>query len=110
MNESKYILTYCVSSFFLDLTFRLSSILGGFVRGIFLPNIGIYNERPAWLSNAHAKLDAAVAAAYGFPIDLADEQILDRLLALNQQRVVDEKSATKKHPTVSRAKTDEEFV
>ncbi len=27
----------------------------------------LYNERPAWLANAHAKLDAAVAAAYGWP-------------------------------------------
>ena len=69
----------------------------------------LYNERPAWLANAHTKLDAAVAAAYGFPVDLTDEQILERLLALNQQRVLDEKSATKKQPRVSRAKTDEEF-
>ena len=34
-------MTYCVSSFFLDLTFRLSSILGRFVCGIFLPIIGL---------------------------------------------------------------------
>jgi hypothetical protein len=27
----------------------------------------LYNERPAWLDLAHKKLDAAVAAAYGFP-------------------------------------------
>ena len=26
----------------------------------------LYNERPAWLAYAHAKLDAAVAAAYRF--------------------------------------------
>jgi hypothetical protein len=70
----------------------------------------LYNERPAWLANAHAKLDAAVAQAYGFPVDLTDEQILERLLALNQQRAVDEKPATKKQPRGSRAKTDEEFV
>jgi hypothetical protein len=70
----------------------------------------LYNERPAWLANAHAKLNSAVAHAYGFPVDLTDEQILERLLALNQQRVVDEKPATKKQPRVSRAKTDEEFV
>jgi hypothetical protein len=70
----------------------------------------LYNERPAWLANAHAKLDAAVAQAYGFPVDLTDEQILERLLALNQQRIVDQKPATKKQPRVSRAKTDEEFV
>ncbi len=44
----------------------------------------LYNERPAWLANCHAKLDAAVAAAYGFPADLSDDAILERLLALNQ--------------------------
>jgi type II restriction/modification system DNA methylase subunit YeeA len=46
----------------------------------------LYNERPAWLDNAHKDLDAAVAKAYGWPTDLADEQILERLFALNQQR------------------------
>ena len=70
----------------------------------------LYNERPTWLANAHAKLDSAVAHAYGFPINLTDEQILERLLALNQQRAADEKRATKKPPRVSRAKTDEELV
>jgi type II restriction/modification system DNA methylase subunit YeeA len=70
----------------------------------------LYNERPTWLANAHAKLDSAVAHAYGFPVDLTDEQILERLLALNRQRIVDEKPATKKQPRGSRAKTDEEFV
>ena len=70
----------------------------------------LYNERPAWLANAHAKLDTAVATAYGFPVDLTDEQILERLLALNQQRVLAEKRATKKQLRVSRVKTDEEFV
>ncbi len=44
----------------------------------------LYNERPAWLTACHAKLDAAVAAAYGWPSDLTDEAILERLLALNQ--------------------------
>ena len=46
----------------------------------------LYNERPAWLANAHAALDAAVAAAYGWPADLTDEQILEKLFALNQER------------------------
>ena len=31
----------------------------------------LYNERPAWIANAHAKLDAAVAAAYGWQ-DIAE--------------------------------------
>jgi hypothetical protein len=44
----------------------------------------LYNERPAWLAACHEKLDAAVAAAYGWPADLSDEAILERLLALNQ--------------------------
>jgi type II restriction/modification system DNA methylase subunit YeeA len=43
----------------------------------------LYNERPAWLDNAHRKLDAAVLAAYGWELDLSDEQILEKLLALN---------------------------
>jgi type II restriction/modification system DNA methylase subunit YeeA len=46
----------------------------------------LYNERPAWLANAHRDLDEAVAAAYGWPADLADDDILARLLALNQER------------------------
>jgi type II restriction/modification system DNA methylase subunit YeeA len=46
----------------------------------------LYNERPAWLDHAHKDLDAAVAAAYGWPSDLTDDQILERLFALNQER------------------------
>ena len=46
----------------------------------------LYNARPTWLDNAHAKLDAAVAAAYGWPADLGDAEILERLLALNLER------------------------
>ena len=49
----------------------------------------LYNPRPAWLAQAHAALDAAVAAAYGWPgpaADLPDDDILRRLLALNRQR------------------------
>ncbi|HLL16258.1 MAG TPA: DNA methyltransferase [Pyrinomonadaceae bacterium] len=48
----------------------------------------LYNQRPAWLDLAHRKLDAAVSAAYGWEVDLADEEILARLLALNLQRAV----------------------
>jgi hypothetical protein len=46
----------------------------------------LYNQRPTWLANARAALDAAVFAAYGWPSDLTDEQILERLLALNLER------------------------
>ncbi len=46
----------------------------------------LYNQRPTWLDQAHKRLDAAVLAAYGWPADLDDEQILARLLALNLAR------------------------
>jgi type II restriction/modification system DNA methylase subunit YeeA len=46
----------------------------------------LYNQRPAWLVNAHRALDAAVAAAYGWPVDLSDDEVLHQLLALNQER------------------------
>ena len=45
----------------------------------------LYNARPAWLADAHAELDAAVAAAYGFPSDLSPDDIITRLLALGLQ-------------------------
>lgn len=59
----------------------------------------LYNERPAWLDHAHRKLDAAVAAAYGWPADLTDEQILAKLLALNLERAAAESAATAKPKT-----------
>ena len=46
----------------------------------------LYNQRPSWLAEAHAELDAAVAEAYGWPADLSDEEILERLLAENLRR------------------------
>jgi hypothetical protein len=46
----------------------------------------LYNERPTWLDLAHKKLDAAVAAAYGWPADLSEEAILEKLLQLNLAR------------------------
>ena len=48
----------------------------------------LYNQRPTWLQNVHDTLAAAVAAAYGWPADLSDGEILERLLALNLQRAV----------------------
>ncbi len=52
----------------------------------------LYNTRGtpagAWLDGLHATLDAAVAAAYGWPADLGDAEALSRLLALNGRRVV----------------------
>lgn len=46
----------------------------------------LYDERPRWLADAHAALDAAVAAAHGWPADIAEEEALSRQLALNQAR------------------------
>lgn len=53
----------------------------------------LYNERPAWLDHAHRELDAAVAAAYGWPADLSDDEILERLFKLNQERAAAQKQA-----------------
>jgi type II restriction/modification system DNA methylase subunit YeeA len=46
----------------------------------------LYNERPTWLANAHRALDEAVFAAYGWPSNLTDQEVLSRLLALNHER------------------------
>ena len=51
----------------------------------------LYNQRPAWLAQAHDALDAAVAGAYGWADwtpAMADDEILRRLLALNRERAV----------------------
>jgi hypothetical protein len=39
----------------------------------------------------HDELDDAVADAYGWPRDLTDEQILERLVALNRERAAEER-------------------
>ncbi|MBN8544263.1 MAG: class I SAM-dependent DNA methyltransferase [Alphaproteobacteria bacterium] len=46
----------------------------------------LYNQRPAWLDNAHRELDTAVAAAYGWPVEISDDEALRMLLNLNLQR------------------------
>lgn len=46
----------------------------------------LYNQRPQWLVNAHAALDAAVFAAYGWDATMGDDEILEQLLALNHAR------------------------
>ena len=77
----------------------------------------LYNERPAWLDLAHKKLDAAVAAAYGWvragqaTVDLTDEQILEKLLALNLERAAEEaKAANVKKPKTTREKHTDEML
>ncbi len=46
----------------------------------------LYNESPTWLKNAHAKLDEAVFAAYGWDTAMSDDELLAKLLALNLER------------------------
>ncbi len=46
----------------------------------------LYNQRPTWLELSHKKLDDAVFAAYGWENTLSDEEVLERLLALNLER------------------------
>lgn len=48
----------------------------------------VTHARRGWLAAAHRRLDAAVFAAYAWPDDLADEEMLARLLALNLARAV----------------------
>jgi len=88
-----------------DLTVRVPEVVPGYPDRI-LPKdeaaakilkkrtlTNLYNERPAWLAMAHAALDDAVADAYGWPRDLSDEQVLERLFALNQSRAAAEAAA-----------------
>ena len=43
----------------------------------------LYNHRPQWLADAHAALDVAVAAAYGWDGDISNEEALSALLNMN---------------------------
>ena len=46
----------------------------------------LYNERPRWLVDAHAGLDAAVASAYGWNVEASAESVLKNLFDLNRAR------------------------
>ncbi|MBI4027857.1 MAG: class I SAM-dependent DNA methyltransferase [Verrucomicrobia bacterium] len=79
----------------------------------------LYNERPTWLDLAHKKLDEAVAAAYGWPADLPEDEILKRLLELNLQRAAADLSPFRegeaklekpKPKKSSRAKHEDEMI
>ena len=43
----------------------------------------LHNARPQWLADAHAVLDAAVAAAYGWDADISEADALRELLMRN---------------------------
>jgi len=43
----------------------------------------LYNARPQWLVDAHAALDAAVAASYGWDAGIAEDDALRKLLEMN---------------------------
>jgi hypothetical protein len=71
----------------------------------------LYNERPTWLGLAHKQLDDDVAATYGFPVDLADEQILECLPKLNLERAAAEvKAGQTRKPKTTRAKQPDEML
>ena len=59
----------------------------------------LYNARPAWLADAHRKLEEAVFAAYGWPAALTDAEVLERLLALNHLRAASATQAQPAHST-----------
>ena len=42
------------------------------------------------LRDLHDQIDAAVAEAYGWPVDLTDDEILHRLVDLNRERAAEE--------------------
>ncbi len=44
------------------------------------------------LRELHDRLDAAVAAAYGWPVDLNDSEVLTRLVTLNAERRAEEEA------------------
>jgi hypothetical protein len=46
----------------------------------------LYNERLTWLELAHHRLDEAAFTAYGWDPSLTDDQLPEKLLALNLER------------------------
>ncbi len=61
----------------------------------------LYNSRPQWLADAHAALDAAVAAAYGWREDIFEDGALRELLTLNLSPVPTSRMSSK----LSKSKT-----
>ena len=46
------------------------------------------------MDRLHQQIDAAVAAAYGWPADLPPAELVTRLVALNAARVAEEQAGT----------------
>ena len=55
--------------------------------------VPVLRERAAAAENARRMPDEAVAAAYGWPADLSDDEILKRLLELNLERAAAQEKA-----------------
>jgi len=47
----------------------------------------LYNERPQWLADAHAALNTAVAAAYGWDASVETDKAMAMLMMLNEKRL-----------------------
>jgi hypothetical protein len=56
------------------------------------------NKRPTWLADLHRALDEAVFAAYGWDPAIGDEELLERLLALNLERAEEEAGGIVRRP------------
>jgi hypothetical protein len=54
----------------------------------------VVRARARIVAKLHDDLDAAVAAAYGWPADLAPAEIVARLVALNAERAAEEAAGT----------------
>ena len=74
----------------------LYNVLDALKRGIRLGELAAVDRRTfddglvLILGELHERLDRAVAESYGWPPDLADDAILERLMALNRQRMAEE--------------------
>ena len=64
----------------------------------------LYNQEPQWLQDAHRALDTAVLAAYGWPAEISDGEILERLLKLNHERA----ATSDVGPEIGSAKDEDE--
>ena len=62
----------------------------------------LYNQRGkpegAWLDTLHRTLDEALAAAYGWPATISDDDVLMRLLTLNRERAAAGQAAVPEQP------------